>query len=132
MVRKQPARLRSLMMCRGSSGLRALVCHHTKTVSRTIPPARRPQHQGVRPAARLRLAEAVDDRDQAAAAEHRAGHVEPDVRVAGAVVQQYEAADDGDDGDGDVDVQAPAPVEVLGEQTAPMKPIAAPLPARAP
>ncbi len=76
------------------------------------------QDQGVRPAARFRLAEAVDDRHESAAAQEYAGHVEAGAAVARAVVEQGEGAEDRDDRDGDVDVEAPAPVQVLREQPA--------------
>ncbi len=40
MVRKQPARLRSRMMCSGSSGIGARACHHTNAARSTTPTAK--------------------------------------------------------------------------------------------
>ncbi len=46
MVRKQPARSRSRMMCSGSSGSGALVCHHTNVASSAAATANRASTNG--------------------------------------------------------------------------------------
>jgi hypothetical protein len=76
------------------------------------------QGEAVGPAGRLRVREAVDEAEEAAGGEHRAGHVEVGLPLGAMVLQQHQRPDDGDRGEGEVDVEAPAPGEVLGEDAA--------------
>ena len=70
------------------------------------------------PAEVVALDQGVDQRDEPAGDEHRAGHVEAAGPLVPALRHEAQGPDDGEHGDRDVDEEHPAPGGVLGEHAA--------------